>query len=444
VGALPVSRCILHFGMHKTGSSSIQQSFFAGLAADACTYLHFGHPNPSRPLAAAFRAVVPGRQGGGRGRRAPGAERERIRTELRRQLEARPGSVFLLSAESITGFREEEFAALAEFLAGHCDEVLAAGYVREPRGYIASAFQQVLKAGDARFELEKRYPRYRQRFAKLEHVLGAERVRYWPFDPAGFAQGCVVRDFCARLGFPVEIERIRRVNESLSLPALQLLYAYRRCGPGFGSGAAAVRHNELLIEQLRALSGPKLEFGDALLGPILARNGADRAWMEARVRLPSTAAVPAPGRVIVQAEDELLDFSPQALEWLGSQPGVGPRLRRDFPDPAAVATAVHALRVRLARDAAASGRVETQDELQGLWRAMCARRPGLAAVPEEAALCLVRATIERIGQELDGMREHGLRIPELGHFEPLPGKDGAAVLRRSGAGGRRRASPGPS
>jgi hypothetical protein len=72
-------------------------------------------------------------------------------------------------------------------------------------------------------------------FEKFDDVLGRENVRLWKFDPPSFPNGCVVQDFCTRLGIALPRERVIRVNASISREAVQLLYTYRKLGRNFGA-----------------------------------------------------------------------------------------------------------------------------------------------------------------------------------------------------------------
>ena len=48
-----MSGCVFHFGMHKTGSSSIQNSLYHGLGDPAFHYADLGQPNASARIVTA-------------------------------------------------------------------------------------------------------------------------------------------------------------------------------------------------------------------------------------------------------------------------------------------------------------------------------------------------------------------------------------------------------
>ena len=121
-----------------------------------------------------------------------------------------------------------------------------------------SVFQQHIQGGQSGFRLERQFPRYRQRYSRLERALQGARVEYWPFEPAAMPEGCVVRDFCRRLNLSIDPSEVQRANESLSLPAIRLLYAHRLYSRATDTGDASIDFTSLLAAALGELSGPRL------------------------------------------------------------------------------------------------------------------------------------------------------------------------------------------
>jgi hypothetical protein len=338
-----MSGCILHYGMHKTGSSSIQDSLHAALADPRFHYLDLGRPNASAEVLTAFSAT-PERQnmnrklGLDRAQLLPRAAA--LRRRLEEELDRARGRTALISGEHIPLLQPAELSAFADFVRAGADSLRAVGYVRDPQGYIESVFQQRVKGGRGEFAVEASFPRYRARFGRLEAALGAERVAYWVYDPARFPQGCVVRDFCARLGIALDGSAIRRSNEALSLPALRLLYAYRKLGPGYGSGARAVRENFALIRLLTRLAGPKLRFDAALTAPVIAAHREEIEWMSERLGEPILR--PAGDGGGIREEAQLLRFEAPEREWLAEQ--IGQRVVKCDDDAPAIAQQMQRLR----------------------------------------------------------------------------------------------------
>lgn len=341
--------CILHYGMPKTGSSSIQTYLLRSLADPRFFNLDLGRPGSGNLIAATFRAHPEQHHRSIKRGLAPAEVQQEIvsiRAALARELERADGRTALLSAELLANFSALEFAGLCDFIRPHATEISAIGYVRAPLAFMESVFQQRVKSGTGSFRLEQNYPRYRERFEKFETVLGRGRVAYWSFAPATFPGNCVVQDFCARLGIRFDGGTVQRVNDSLSLPAIRLLYTYRKYGPGFGAGERALQENGLLKARLRELEGPPLRFHAELVRPVLDARRADIAWMEERLQRPF-AESPVNDHNAVRSEVDLLRYCPESIAWLGRQLGRSPRDAAAIGPPE-VAGLMHELRVRLA------------------------------------------------------------------------------------------------
>lgn len=347
---LMARRCILHFGMHKTGSSSIQKTLFY-LAADVpWTYLNGGKPNASVALHTMFSSRP---ENNTRNVRQGLSETEvlRRRQALFRLMEAQIAATdknLVLSGEGMTALAEEELQRLLDWIRPFVDEIVAVGYVRPPKAYMESAFQQVVKGGRSVFNLDAVYPGYRTRFEKFEKLLGRGKVEYRLFDPGVFPDGCVVRDFAARMGVTLKDGDVQRVNESISMEALALLYAYRKHGEAYGVGEAAIRENTMLIKKLAELKGHKLRFSPDLVRPILEARRADIAWMEERLERPFNEDWDTHAEHEVTGEADMLKFSEESLvalrQWAGETAAQG------GASPADVAQLVGRLRRRLVEE----------------------------------------------------------------------------------------------
>lgn len=341
---------ILHFGMNKTGSSSIQR-FLAGLVPTRTyRYADLGTPNQSLCLVAAFTtdsdrgsSIVKARIGG----EQLSADGRRYRSLIDSEITSAEAETLIFSGEGVRLLTEPELMTLHRTFRSVDNEVRAVGYVRAPQGFIESNFQQILKRRLVDFRPADLYPKYRQRFAKLEHVFGQDNVQYWPFEPEKFPQRCVVHDFCARTGIDIGDHVVVRANKSLSRQALGILYAYRKFGPQFTGGPNVDGSSNLLIRHLRELKGDKLQLGRSIMAPVLEQYEKDIAWMERRLGVPFPAAG-GTGPDAVNGEEDLLRFDERTLSWLAN--ALGPEyVDKCRPDmsPKLVADWTEQLRLRL-------------------------------------------------------------------------------------------------
>lgn len=439
-----MSRLIIHFGMHKTGSSSIQEFLFRHLADPRFRYIDLGAANSSGKIATAFMEephTYHAHQKRGRSMQEVSWLRDQTIARLRAELERARGRTAILSGEFVPYLRDQELAALSDFVSSFGYSVHAVGYVRAPKAYMQSAFQQRVKEGKDVLNPWGLYPDYRERFHRLEDVFGKDHVRFWYFDPKSFPSGCVVQDFCRRLGIEFSGENVVRVNDALSLPALSLLYTYRRFGPGYGVGPTAVRENNRLIERLRALPGAKLRFHSSLVAPVINANRADLAWMETRLGVPLVEDLVIDDEHAVRSEDDLLTCSPETLNWLGRQLGAEPEKHwHPRMTPNEVASRMHKLRRKIVEERAfrsarvrrgvEQGGVEMNvNELVGKVRE--AAPDSLEDVPDAKAVGLLRAAFEQIAVELESIDEGRVVIGSLGQFyvkQVERNREGAAKL----------------
>ena len=102
-----------------------------------------------------------------------------------------------------------------------------------------------------------------------------------------------------------------RVNESLSLPAISILFAYRVYGPGYGVGRQAVRENRALGDVLQEVPGPRFAFHESVVAPVLEANREDLAWIEDR--LEEELRSKSFGSDGISSAEELLEIEPSAL-----------------------------------------------------------------------------------------------------------------------------------
>ena len=320
-----MTRCIIHVGMHKTGTSSIQQSL-AGFADGRHVY-YDDRPGRSNHGSALFSLVggavpdakaVVSRPGLSERIDRLKADGPRVRTHLRRVVQSTGHRTLLMSAEGMMFLSAEELRRVADaLLESGIDEINIAAYVRAPAGYMTSMAQQVL-AGGARAGLlpERDYCHYRESFEKFDEVFGRENVRLWKFEPAVFPSGCVVRDFCGRLGIDLPPERIRRVNESLSREAVSLLLVHRVLGEDLGAADMSGAERRALARRLTGIGRTKFRLAADILIPVLAQHRDDIAWMENRLGESLAEDLTSHQPEQIRDESDLLRVNPATVQEL--------------------------------------------------------------------------------------------------------------------------------
>lgn len=339
-----MTRCIVHIGMHKTGSTSIQHSL-QGFDDSRFLYARLGdNPNHSLPMLSLFVSQPELH----RLFRRKGADTaavskyiERTRKDLERAVAAAKGRTLVISGEAISHFPQDALTRLRDDFQKRFEDVMIVGYVRSPAARISSSFQEEVKAGAIdKFDVERHYPCYRLRLGKFDEVFSRERVHLWKFDVNSFPDGCAVRDFCKRLGIDLPSARVVRVNDSLPRESVSLLYTYYKLGP---NGATAMPGPKLL-KCLTAIGNERFRISADVIKPILERNCEDISWMEARLGQSLHEEIGEHQAGDVRNESDLLSIGSAvagkllALVGDSAPPGVVGK------NPEEVAQLVHALR----------------------------------------------------------------------------------------------------
>lgn len=308
---------ILHFGMPKTGSSSIQETFATAPPPGLATL-----PWPQANHAAfvvAFFEDAPERHPAFAHRPDPAGAVAAMRAEWEPRIEAAFANPdigrILISAERLYNTPRPALRRLADWLDARAQRVTVVGYVRPPVAFSASALVQNIRAGTGGRRVAEVWPVYRAKIGKFDDVFGRDRVRLFPFRPERMPGGDVTADFAARIGVALDPARIRRVNESLCREAAALIHAWDRTRPK-REGAAARSARARLVRALQGLKGDRLELGPALVAPLLARHAADLDWIADRLGEPlADAASEAPDAL--SSEDDLMHIAAGAADRMG-------------------------------------------------------------------------------------------------------------------------------
>lgn len=295
--------------MHKTGTTSVQQTLASIANPKGWAYITVGGSNMGGALYAMF-ATEPHDHYWFKRRGETADQIARNGTELRRKLAKAIKECskenFIISSEALSNIDAEGISKLYDFLKPLCDEVRVIGYVRPPVGFKISFFQQRLKLRSVAFDLGKLRLKYSERFRKFDEVFGEANVLLCEFDLKSFKNRCVVQDFCEQIGVEaLPSEAIVRLNESLSREACGILYAYRKYGAPIEIGKDALKASKQLVAPFLAMGGTKFRFSKSLVMAGLAKESEDLEWMEKRLG-KSLREETADDGSEVKSEDDLL------------------------------------------------------------------------------------------------------------------------------------------
>ncbi|MEB3349111.1 MAG: hypothetical protein VKO00_03710 [Cyanobacteriota bacterium] len=331
---------ILHAGMHKTGTSSIQQTLYRYLRDPRFRYIGCGLVNGSR----AIHALVSQRPGDHHTHRDQGLN-ERSVLRLQRQFrhcwqqqlsQARSsGAIPIVSAEECWILSRAELQNLRAMIEAEGFRAQVVVYLRSPLSWLSSMVQELLKNSlfpvvDELFtprlhawgSMPYLQPMYVERLAMLEDVFGVESLRVRHFRGAALRSSCVVEDFCHLIGLKMDPALVCRSNDAMSVDASRLLYAYNQWTRQ-QTHCSFWAHTELL-KALQTLSGFPLKLHPHILRPLASILDQQKTVIQDRYGIDLTDSGPIDETGSIQARRDLYQFSPESLRWLGSATGCAP------------------------------------------------------------------------------------------------------------------------
>ncbi|MBL4811684.1 MAG: hypothetical protein JKX69_04825 [Rhodobacteraceae bacterium] len=277
-------KLILNIGMHKTGSSSIQQSF-AKYESEKAKYLQLGHPNHSATLMTMFMAHPEKYHAHRKNRRSIDAITE-LKAKFWRRFESFVAQAdvptILSSAEDVSIMDEGDLQSMRQKLESTFSQITIIGYARPPASFMSSAVQQRI-AGGVNWNANSLYPNYQSRFEKFDNVFGKKNVVLTKFSRDTLLNGDVVQDFAAKAGVKIRLDQIVQDNPGRSLEASSVLFAQRSLGRGYQNYNRAPVHNKRLVDVLRTLGSQPVRLHGDLVGPILAKHTDDLKWISERL-----------------------------------------------------------------------------------------------------------------------------------------------------------------
>ncbi|MBC6443785.1 MAG: hypothetical protein GDA53_11900 [Rhodobacteraceae bacterium] len=320
-------RAIVHIGMPKAGSSSIQawlQRNQAALAKQGFVYDRLAAPGAEHFTAQAELAVCVhdrlGEQARARGfRSAIGVLDEASQrafaqshtARFRASVRAAQGRVYVISAEHFAGSlrTREKITALAQFLSEFFQEVRYVLYLRRQEHYVPSAYSQTIRRGK-NASLQDTMRRvimndYFKMVGQWAAAVGPDALEVRLLEPDALIDGDLLADFAAVLGVDQAGFTIpEHMNKSLSRAALEILCAYNARHPAFlenGRTNPAVDLFKKLLYRLdrdRTYEKPMLTHRQVRMVRSACADGNERlraAWFPDRAEL--FPELPPPARV---------------------------------------------------------------------------------------------------------------------------------------------------
>ncbi len=311
--------------MHKTGSTSIQRYLKSYLHNDGFHYLSLlGKSNASLSLATAFLddpMTHPVHKKRGIDISKLKEEKIKILEQLHNVLSSKKYKNLVISAEYLSVMPKYALFRFNSLLRLYTREIIVVGYIREPKSFIESNFQQGLKFGSLNFNIDNAWPMYKNKFEKLINVFGENNVYFWLFDPNSFDKKNIIFDFLKKINYPYKTnENFLHSNYSLSLEAIKLLYIYRQLSSSKSNiGEKNLLDNNKFISKLSELKSEKFYIHSVLIKPLLLKYKNDINWIESRLNLSFASDIYKYDNIAIKNKNELTCIKYDTFVWLKTE-----------------------------------------------------------------------------------------------------------------------------
>ena len=275
--------CYLHFGMPKTGTTSIQHSLHR-FENDKIVYAKFAETHHSTGLQILFsESGLPYHQP------THGVIDIKRRSEILKQRYKKRLNVavsgdrdMILSSELIIDrLTTAELTTLRDYLAQHFDQIRAIAYIRPFQSSAASGWQQRIKSGS--FDFNVGTTRYQKRIEPFFSLFGRENVQLVPFVRSQLIGGDVVIDFMTRVGIdPLTVTPAVK-NEAQSLEGISQIFMYNCFGCLNSDPLKKKKRRFALALDLQGFGTNRIGFTKSLMDAAVLCSGRDLAWISKEV-----------------------------------------------------------------------------------------------------------------------------------------------------------------
>jgi len=290
---MAIKTIILHAGMHKTGTSSIQNSFFDGRNAPFLIkkgYRYLSEWSENHDVATSFLFFENCDKDFNMIQNGYREKHDEMCTNfvvsLKNVIQSSSAESLIISAEGLSRFTFQDFARLKSFFTGLIDNVhfRIIMYVREPLSYHISAKQTLIRFGISPKGAAK-YSYFQNQLSPIISSFTREEIEFYRFEDA-IAFGGPVQHFLNILGFELyEIDQfhIEIANESACYVIVKALEYLNKIIPiQYEKGDRYFinpKRKEIDINPLIAVRGPKYDYDYNQKTKLVAKLIDDVQWL---------------------------------------------------------------------------------------------------------------------------------------------------------------------
>ena len=305
--------CIVHIGMPKTGTSSLQHALFEGLKESRnAYYANLPTPNHSPQLFSLFHSHPEIHNVN------LGKSEQEIEQYNKKNLKLLidgflrdERDIEIISGEDIFHIDEAGLLNLKEFLQTYFEKIIIVGYVRFLKSFMESSFQQLVKYHFLNtLDESKIYPFYKNKLEKFDNVFGEKNVLLHIYEPKRFPDEDITLDFCKRFNIDIEHDKKVTTNQSISKEAISILYTYnKRFLDSEVSKTDLMRVNRL-VDMVSSIGDSRFRFSKNYIDKVVEKRRDDIEWIGIRLgeRIDNIDS-----ETGIESEEELLSISSDTI-----------------------------------------------------------------------------------------------------------------------------------